>query len=134
MQMFADDCKVVQSVRPQSVSGTVNGQEVDTAGYDEAMIVLDVGAITATGTLDVKVQETDTSGSGYADVASAAFSQKVTATQNAVYVARLKCDGARKRYIRIVAVQATAAVLAGCSVVLFQKYFTGTAQSLAFDL
>lgn len=129
-----EDVKCVQSVRPQSVTGAVNGQEIDTAGYDEALIILDVGAITATGTLDVKMQETDTSGSGYADIASAAFSQKTNATQNTMYVARLKLDSPRKRYIRVVATQATAAVLAGVSVVLGQKNVTGASQTLAFDI
>lgn len=132
MNDMASCLKVNQSIKAQSVSGTVNGTAVDCSGYDEAIIICDVGTIAATGTLDVKVQESDASGSGFADIASAAFTQFTPSNDDAIYVGRVKMVG-RKRYLRIVAVQATAAALASVSIVLGQAK-TMPAQTPAFTV
>jgi hypothetical protein len=57
---------VARSLAPASRSGAsaVNGADVDTKCiYDEALVVLDIGAMTATATLDVIVEEADNSAS-----------------------------------------------------------------------
>ena len=54
-QMNLDqNVKVVHSIDSDDhATGTVNGSSADTKSFDEAMIVVTVGTITATGTLDV---------------------------------------------------------------------------------
>lgn len=59
--------KFLGTIAPQAVTGDVNGTEVDTDGF-EAVTLFAHGDGTAVGT--IKIQETDTSGSGYSDAAS----------------------------------------------------------------
>lgn len=119
MQDESSILKVSQSVRAQSVSGAVNGTAVDTAGYDEALVSVNVGTVSATGTLDVKVQESDASGSGFADITNAAFTQYTPSNHQKTEVGRIKLVG-RKRYLRVVATQATAAALGSADIILCQ--------------
>jgi hypothetical protein len=117
----ARDIKSFQSIKPQSSSTTVNGTAIDTAGYDEAVIVLDCGTTTATGTLDVKVQESvDAAFSSPIDIAGAAFAQVTPTNDDAIYVGTIRLEGARKQFIRVVGVAATAASIYGASVHLAQ--------------
>ncbi len=116
---IARDIKSFQSIKPQSSSATVDGVGVDTAGYDEAVIVLDSGTTAATGTLDVKMQESDDN-STFVDIAGAAFAQITPTNDDAIYIGTLRLEGARKRYIRPRAVAATAASLYGVSIHLAQ--------------
>lgn len=127
----ARDIKAFQSIKPQSSSTTVNGTAVDTAGYDEAVIVLDCGTTAATGTLDVKVQESDTSGGTYTDITGAAFAQVTPTNDDAIYVGTIRLEGARKQFIRVVGVAATAASIYGASIHLAQGE-TKPAQTPAF--
>lgn len=124
--------KNVQSIPAQSVSGTVNGTGVDTAGYDEAIVVFDCGTIAATGTLDVKVQDS-ADNSSFADLSGAVFTQCTPSNDIAMYVGRIRCDGGVRRYLRAVATQATAAAAASVSFVLAGKNFTGEPQTYVFD-
>jgi len=129
------DVKVFQCIKPQSIGigATVTGTVVDTAGYDEAMIILDVGTITATGTLDVKVQEAVVAAfSTPIDITGAAFPQVLPATDDAVFVGHVRLTAARKRYMRVSATDATAAALMGCSIVLM-KGIVKPAQTMSFS-
>jgi len=106
--------------------GTVNGTGIDTLGFNEALIIVNSGINGTSGTVDVKVQESDALASGYADISGAAFTQITESNDNTIYVGRVKlADAGRKRYIRIVAVVATAACDAGVAVIL------GKAENLA---
>lgn len=93
-----------------SAIGTVNGAGLNTQGYSEAMVVLATGLAAATGTLDVKIQDS-ADNSAWADVTGAAFAQLTATDDNVVKIARLKLDGnGIRRYIRAVGVVATATV------------------------
>jgi hypothetical protein len=93
------NCKRVASIVPQAVSGDVNGVEVDVKGFDAVTLVAH-GDGTAVGT--VKIQETDTSGSGYADVAAedvlGVQDNAVDATDTSVTIGYIGL----KRYVRAV--------------------------------
>lgn len=98
---------VVKQMAGGSAVTTVTGQGVDTQGYSEALIILTLGNVTATGTLAVKIQHADAD-SGYVDLASAAFTTKSGAVDNNVYIARLKLDGNTcKRWIKAIGVVGT---------------------------
>lgn len=89
-------------------TGTTNGTAIDTDNFDEALIIVKSGQNGTSGTVDIKIQESDVSGSGFADITGAAFAQIVEANDNTVYHGRLSLIG-RKRYIRAVIVVGTAA-------------------------
>lgn len=99
--------------------GTVNGPAIDTAGYQEACVVLSVGAVTATGSLTAKVQDSADGSTGWADITGAAFTAVPDTGDNQVQVGMIKLDGnLAKRYIRVVTIVATAAADHGASVLL----------------
>lgn len=91
--------KFLGSVAPQTVAGNVNGSEVDTDGF-ESVTLFAYGDGTAVGT--IKIQETDTSGSGYADAAAADIigtqDNAVDATDTVVTIGYI----GSKRYVRAV--------------------------------
>ncbi len=130
---IAPDLKAAQTIRPQSIgTGTLNGLAVDTLGYDEAIVVLDAGAA-STGSLDAKVQESADGSTGWVDIAGAAFAQVTSANHNAIYVGTIRRGGSRLRYLRGVAVVATAAVLAAVEIHL-GKAAAMPAQSMSFNV
>lgn len=94
------------TIFPQTIASdtTVNGDQVDRRGHEQALIVVITGTIAA-GTLDVKMQESDTAGSGDADITSAAFPQIPATADKKFYVATLDLRK-RKRYLRAVATTA----------------------------
>lgn len=101
-----------------SAIGTVNGTGIDTTGYNEACVVLSVGAVASTGTLNVKIQDS-ADNSAWADVTGAAFTAVSDTGDNQVQIGMLKLDGNTvRRYIRVVGVVATAAADYGASVLL----------------
>lgn len=76
-----------QTIRAEEAVGAIDGVEVDTLGADAATIIVDVGAITgAAGDATVTLQESDTSGSGYTDVADADLvGSEPTLTADTIY-------------------------------------------------
>ena len=62
---------VAESIRPQVASGAVNGETVDTRGFDSVAFAVSVGAITGTGgDATVTIEESDDD-STWTDVADA---------------------------------------------------------------
>ena len=115
-------------------TGTVNGASIDTAHFDEALIVLNAGTATATGTLDAKIQESADGSTGWADVTGAAFAQVAAANDLAVYIGRLDCESPRDQFFRVVFVVATDAVDAGAIVLLGAGHSSALDTALAFDV
>ena len=106
-----------QSVKPDNHSaGTVTGAGVDMKGFGEALVILDSGANGSSGTLDVHVEESDDN-STFVDITGAAFTQVTEANDNAMYAGRIRMTPTRKRYLRAIAVVATAACDAAVSIV-----------------
>lgn len=105
MGQLTHQTKTVMSIKPQAqgASATFNGIGVDTAGYDDAMVVMMHG--TATGTVDCKVQDS-ADNSSFADVAGAAFVQITPSNDDTMFLGRLRCDGTVRRYLRVVSVTA----------------------------
>jgi hypothetical protein len=100
-----------QSVLPQSIGGVVNGAEVDLAGAEAALIILSSGAATTPAT--VKIQETDTTGAGYTDVADADLigltGNPAGVAQTASTVVKVSYVGSR-RFLRVITTAGTAAL------------------------
>jgi hypothetical protein len=109
---------VVGLVADNHAVSTVKGSAVDRLGFEEALVVVNSGANGSSGTVDIKVQESDTTEDGdFVDVTGAAFTQITEANDNNVYAGRLNLVG-RKRYLRVVAVVGTAACDFGVDVIL----------------
>jgi len=100
---FADNVDEVQSLKPDSYVIAANytthvGTGIDVLGYN-AVVVLNSGTNVATGTVDVKIQESDDD-STYTDWTGGAFTQVTTANDNAI---QEKAYTGTKQYIRTVA-------------------------------
>lgn len=83
-------------------TGPTNGTGVDTAGFDECLVVVNVGTVASGGTLDIHVEQSDDD-TTYADISGAAFTQFTPSNDLSIYVGRLNLRKL-KRYIRAVAV------------------------------
>jgi hypothetical protein len=121
------------ALAPQSVTGAVTGTPIDTAGYEEVFITLAAGAIVATGTLDVIVQESDLAAGPWTDITGAVFPQRTHALENTALVGRLR-TALHKRWIQVIATQATAAAEGMVSVNLVGKNFVAEPQTYSFDV
>jgi len=100
-------------------TGTTNGSSVDMQGYESAMFILAIGAIDATGTVDLKVQGSSDDGSAdaFADLTGTKVSYTATDDNK---LAIVEVVNPVERYLRPVVVRSTAnSVIDGCVSVLF---------------
>jgi len=97
--------KAVQSHAGENWGVAANaGAEIDTKGWDEALVIVNAG--TATGTNTVTVTECTSSGGSFSAISGAAFTAITSANDDAIYVGRIKLQGAnpaRARYIKVLA-------------------------------
>jgi uncharacterized phiE125 gp8 family phage protein len=117
---FADNISSNQSIAPgshQIAAGfSLKGAGIDVSAAGNVLAVLSAGAFGSGGTLDVKLQESDTDiDADYTDVESGAFAQVSEANDNATY--ELTYSGTRK-YVRAIATVAGAACDFDVSIVL----------------
>ena len=70
MRDIANNIGVVQAVAPAVLSATNTGTGIDLLGFNSAAVIINTGAIVSSGDFTAKLQESDASGSGYADVAA----------------------------------------------------------------
>lgn len=103
--------RTVMAIVPQSSSAALTSTGIDCLGFSKMKIALLLGAMTATATCDLTVEECDTLGGTYAAVSGAVMAQRLAASHaSKVWTADLDLTK-RKRFIRIVSTQATAASL-----------------------
>ena len=121
--------RTVMACVPQSASTAITSTGIDCLAFSKMKVSLLLGAMTATATLDLTVEESDVLGSGYAAVTGAVMAQRLAATHaSKVWTADLDLTK-RKRYIRIVATCATAASLFAVQCDLFGGNRTETIQA-----
>lgn len=91
---LTQDVRIDQALAPASRSaGTVTSSYLSMDGHGMVAALLSVGAITATGTIDMKlVQATDTSGTGSKDVSGAALVQIADTGGSKSYAIELNSD------------------------------------------
>lgn len=113
--------KIVQSVAPVTSNTELTETEIDCTGFDRVCHIINVGAMTASGTFDYKVQEDSATGmANAADVTGAALTQ-VTASSgaNKVYAIDLPVNPA-KPFQKAVAACGTANVTVGAIAILYE--------------
>lgn len=94
------------SVRPQtSTGGAINGVAIDTTGFDNLMVSVEVGATTGTPTsftVAAKVQESDDGSTSWTDVTGAAITT-ITAIDKSAQISVVNTSGkTRKVWYRVV--------------------------------
>ena len=120
----------------RATGSTTNGLEVDTRGFQEALVILTASTVAASSTLDVKMQDSADGSSGWTDVASATFVQVTPSNDEAIFVGRIKLNsytlgtpGKFRSWLRPVGVTAgTGASVYGVTVILL-----GYAQAASYD-
>jgi uncharacterized phiE125 gp8 family phage protein len=110
---YADDTATTQALTPASRNaGTYTSTGIDLAGK-LAVVNLNSGENTATGTVDAHIEESDDNAT-FADWTGGTFTQVTTSNDNAVQ--EIQYTGS-KRYIRVVAVVANVACVFGVDVI-----------------
>ena len=114
-------CKIVQSVAPVTSSTDLTETEIDCRGFDRVCHIINVGAMTANGTFDYKVQEDSATGmANAADVTGAKLTQIKAATgASKVYAIDMPVNPA-KPFQKAVAACGTANVTVGAIAVLYE--------------
>lgn len=104
-----------------AAAGTTTGTGVDRRGYEMLTMIFQLGAVTGTSvTIDVHLEESDASGSGYTDIPGAVFSTKTETSDNSITFGIIN-GRYLKRYIRAVMVVAgTSPVVAYNALVMLQ--------------
>ena len=113
--------KIVQSVAPVTSSTALTATEIDCTGFDRVCHIINVGAMTANGTFDYKVQEDSATGmANAADVTGAKLTQIKAATgASKVYAIDIPVNPA-KPFQKAVAACGTANVTVGAIAVLYE--------------
>ena len=113
--------KIVQSVAPVTSNTALTETEIDCTGFDRICHIVNVGAMTATGTFDYKVQEDSATGmSSAADVTGAALTQVLAASGGGkVYAIDMPVNPA-KPFQKAVAACGAANVTVGAIAVLYE--------------
>lgn len=93
----------VRALDPAVQAGSINGQVVDTLGYDSATFVAVIGAVAGAGNMTLKIQEGDAANlSDAADVAATDLTVAFATPLVQNTVQRIGYRGG-KRYLRVVA-------------------------------
>lgn len=106
MHKLSENYKVVELLPPQDITSatTTNGTGVDCIEMaDDLVAIMQLGSMVGTHTCDVKMQESDVLGSGYADISGAVFSQANQDSDNTIASIGFKRT---KRFVRAVVVTA----------------------------
>ncbi len=113
--------KIVQSVAPVTSNTALTATEIDCTGFDRVCHIINVGAMTANGTFDYKVQEDSATGmETAADVTGAKLTQIKAATgASKVYAIDIPVNPA-KPFQKAVAACGTANVTVGAIAVLYE--------------
>ena len=89
------------TIRPESITATETGLSVDRKGFDDAQVVLDVGAVTGSSpTLDLKMQESADGSTGWTDITGATIAQVTASNAHKTLGMNLRSV---KRFIRGIA-------------------------------
>lgn len=115
MRDLYSSIKTALALAPAVQSATVNGVAVDLKGSGRVAIVVATGAIDGAGVFGAKLQESDASGSGFADVTAELVDSNAPAALAAASTYRLGYRG-HKRYVRLVLTRASGTSIAAGAV------------------
>jgi hypothetical protein len=96
---------VITALASGSKADAADGLEIDRKGSQGLLFAVNAGAITGSGDFGVKVQESDTSGSGYEDAAADDVISGAPATLVANTAYQVEYIG-KKRFVRLAVTKA----------------------------
>jgi hypothetical protein len=113
--------KVVPACVPSAGAvAAMTAVEVAGAGYDRAMFILSTGAVAATGVLNMKIQNSATSGGALADISGAAIAEISTATAGSkIYIIDVPVSTTRT-FMKIVGAVTTDTAANGVVCILYR--------------
>lgn len=118
--LFSEAFEEIGKINPQSTNTAVNSGYLSAAMHRRFVAIIEVGAMTATGTLDAKLQMAkDGSGTGVIDIPDKAIAQMLAASDsNKTRLIELRSDEIPDGYthIRLLVTAATAASLVSARV------------------
>jgi len=117
MKDIYSDLGLAQGAVPAVLSATTTDDGIDLQGFNAALVVVATGAIVSSGDFTTKLQESDTEGSGYTDVAAADLLGEFPASLEASSVVKVGYVG-NKRYIRTVTTKNSGTSIAAAIVVV----------------
>lgn len=95
--------KVIQHVAPVAMSSTNTpsaGENVE--GFNFLQLITNVGVVGASATIDVKLQHSDSSGSGFTDITGATLTQIAVGVTGTVRLLELNLSSKIKKYVRAI--------------------------------
>lgn len=110
---------IATALAPVSKSaGTTTSSAIDMTGYSKGSLVVTVGVISSSGTVDCKVQASATSGGSYADITGAAITQMTEAGGDSGSTVQVDFDIPNgKPFVKTVLTNATAAAVQGVLII-----------------
>ena len=110
--------KLVHVMAPVSPSGLVTSAAIDCQGFEKGMLVVNVGVMASSATIDVSITECATATGSFVAASGLAFTQILAATgASQSYLADINLK-ARLRYIKVLVTQGAAAVLVSANLIL----------------
>ncbi len=121
-RQLSDRVSVNIALAPVSKSaGTTTSSAIDLTGYSNASLLVNIGVISSSGTVDCKVQASDASGGSYADITGAAITQATQAGSGSGTNQLVDFEiPAGKPFVKTVLVNATAAAVQGVYIIADQ--------------
>jgi hypothetical protein len=118
MRDLASNLGVVQAVAPAVLTATNTSAAIDLLGFDSAVVIINTGAIVASGNFTAKLQESDTTtGGDFTDVAAGDLVGALPAVLLAASVVKQGYIGS-KRYLRtVITLNSGTSIAAGAVVV-----------------
>ena len=126
--------RVVQVYPPDSLAAsTETSSEIDVTGYHEALLIVSVGDLGSSATLDCKIQAASTTGGSLSDITGAAITQQTQAggDSDSIVVGRVLCN-AQNPFWKVVTTVGTATSYIGVTMILM-PYDTGNSSNTTMD-
>lgn len=92
--------KAVPAIASGSKADAADGTEIDRKGSQSILFIVNTGAVSGSGDFGIKVQESDSTGTGYADAAADDVISGVPATLGATAAYQVEYIG-KKRFVRL---------------------------------
>lgn len=116
MRDLYSNIKTVLALSPAVQAATINGNGIDTYGFNRAAFAVTTGAIVGSGVFALTVQESDDN-STFTDVAAASIDGTLPTSMAADTVYKVGCRGF-KRYVRIVVTKTSGTSIAAGAVAI----------------
>lgn len=101
------EAKISQAITPTAgAAGTsdIDGAALDMSGFESVTTIITLGAITANAVTSIKMQQSDSSGSGYSDLTGTSITVADDDDEEIKVIALVKPE---KRYVRVQVARST---------------------------